>query len=268
MDNEQRREKDKQKLFLINEEIKILEKEKEMDTNFMIEIQDKKEIKKRIKQKSKTVSINDKTKNNSKLINNQVINSLNSLIFELINLPLEYILINSNKMVLTEEWKVSQLEKEVVKNQKYVMDLISKKLFLEEKTVGIFPNVEIAKRGITKSNQIKRNTLKELISKISGKPDYFPIKSNQNIPIKQNNNQDPDRYKNILNLFSLMRANKSKIRYKIQSKKFQNQNHSSHNIFIEKNKDGIPELIKYKNNKALVNEEKNRKQGKNNNNTG
>lgn len=251
----EKREKEKRKLKLINAEISLLEKEKEMNSNAMIEIENKKEIKKRVRIKKNTEE-NSYMKIKGK-ITPGLVNSLNQLIFEISNLPLEYILNNSNKMVLTSEWELSIIEKGYLKEYNKIKELFNSKLLLEEKNTHQFSAIELRRREILKGVKEQKENIK-VISKILGeqvkKSSVIERIEKEYSPEEKTNNSPKlsDKYKSILCLFSLMKSNKSNVRYMVPQSKKSTILHSSHSTCLDKIKTepnktpGIPELVKYR----------------------
>ncbi|EIJ88963.1 hypothetical protein NEQG_00782 [Nematocida parisii ERTm3] len=351
---EETRERNKRRLKQLNKEISLLEQEKEMNSNVMLELETK--IKTR---QSRRYLITEDTEYNTHSIQSNItpekISSLEVFIHNISNLPLEYILLQSNKIVLTKEWYLSYIEREYLVKYNKIKELLCNKLLLEEKTKGIFTGVEKKRREIiyakynTQSviSNVKYNIQSvisnkyniqsvisnkyntqsvisplgstDLLSNISNILDTIIMDSTSNISSNQghisststgisstssgthtNSNISSDthtnsnqghisstststptgshsthtpaypstsssaypstsssasvEYKRVLSLFSMMKSNKSSVRYTIPPSKKSNSMHSSHSTCLDKTKGecrSIPDLVKYRMSKCL-----------------
>ncbi|EIJ93482.1 hypothetical protein NEPAR06_0449 [Nematocida parisii] len=319
---EETRERNKRRLKQLNKEISLLEQEKEMNSNVMLELETK--IKTR---QSRRYLITEDTEYNTHSIQSNItpekISSLEVFIHNISNLPLEYILLQSNKIVLTKEWYLSYIEREYLVKYNKIKELLCNKLLLEEKTKGIFTGVEKKRREIiyakynTQSviSNVKYNIQSvisnkyntqsvisplgstDLLSNISNILDTIIMDSTSSISSNQghisststgisstssgthtNSNQGhisstptgshsthtpayPStsssasvEYKRVLSLFSMMKSNKSSVRYTIPPSKKSNSMHSSHSTCLDKTKGecrSIPDLVKYRMSKCL-----------------
>ncbi|KAI5191853.1 hypothetical protein NEMIN01_1708 [Nematocida minor] len=289
----EKREKEKRRLTAINAEISLLEKEKEMNSNAMIEIENTKEIQKRarIKKKSEEKMRILKTMKKKRglacqmscgVVSQARIKSLNQLVYEMTNLPLDYVLSQSSKMVLTEEWNLSMAERECVRKFSKVKELISNKMFLEEKNANLFTGVELKRREILKRTKEQKSRIKNMADILAGKLESDAVeeslgagaldstkdketaaeesdleeekeeRESEEKKSGHSNHMLADRYKSILGLFSLMKSNKSNVRYVVPQSKKNTIMHSSHSTCLEKIKTEpgkittIPELVKYR----------------------
>ncbi|KAH9386571.1 uncharacterized protein NEMAJ01_1467 [Nematocida major] len=250
----EKREKEKRRLKVLNAEISLLEKEKEMNSNAMIEIENKKEIKKRARIKKKKDEEKDLKIN--KKITPALIKSLNHMMFEISNLPLEYILAQSNKMVLTSEWHLSIVERECLKKYTKIKDLFKSKLLLEEKRNTAFSGFELKRRKILRASADRRKTVlaiqRGLLS--AGEPQSVADSISQEYSYAEPGDAEAlsEKYKSVLCLFSLMKSNKSNIRYTVPQSKKNPVMHSSHTTCLDKIKIEpgkiftIPDLVRYR----------------------
>lgn len=190
-----------------------------------------------------------------KKISQERIQSLNQMIFEMSNLPLEYVLSQSSKIVLTEEWNLSIVEKECVQMFGKVKELINSKMFLEEKSANIFTGVDLKRREILKIGREQKKKVKKLARVISGR--MAGEESDDLCGMEEKKKEEPEKvlaekYKAVLDLFSLMKSNKSHVRYVIPQSKKSTVMHSSHSTCLEKIRSdpgrvsSIPDLVKYR----------------------
>ncbi|KAI5181269.1 hypothetical protein NEOKW01_1488 [Nematocida sp. AWRm80] len=262
----------RKRLSVINAEISLLEREKEMSSNSMVEIDNEENIKKRVKitrgarQASETESNKDAkcaTETKEEIIDQERIKNINQLFFEIYNLPLEYILAQSSKMVLTEEWQVSILERVYVEKMKEVVKLVEARVFLKERPKGIFQEANKKRKEILTDLKEKKQALKVLGDKLMRKSEGVSLLDRVNTATAQDkpNKNLQDTYKRLLSLFSLMKSNKSTVRVTIpQTKKTTSTMHSSHTTCLEKIKNEIgkittiSELARYRQGKKIITE--------------
>ncbi|OAG29321.1 hypothetical protein NEDG_01394 [Nematocida displodere] len=257
----ERRKKDVKRLEQVDSEISLLEKEKSSTFNAMVEIENEQEIKKRVSNKRLTKPIGGSAA--PLKIAPGMLKSLNQLMFEMSNLPTEYILAQSNKMVLTGEWFLSILEKEWLEKISTVKKLLDRKMFLEETRRTEFSEIGGARRRLLAQAEAKKSMARQVtktLHQMSGVPrastgrpvDAVSLLASEYTPetVKSDSQR---RYRYLLSLFSLMKANKSAVRFTIpQSKKSTASVHSSHAACLEKLKAEvgkictIPELAKYR----------------------
>ncbi|OAG32055.1 hypothetical protein NEIG_01293 [Nematocida sp. ERTm5] len=361
---EETRERNKRRLKQLNKEISLLEQEKEMNSNVMLELDTK--IKTR---NNKRYLISENTEYTTHTIQSNItpekISSLEVFIHNISNLPLEYVLLQSNKIVLTKEWYLSYIEREYLVKYNKIKELLCNKLLLEEKTKEIFSGVEKKRREIIYTkynthsvinnikynthsviNNIKYNTHSvisplgntDLLSNMSNILDTIIMDSTRNnrssnssnssgisnssdssnrsnssgisnssdssnrsnssgissagissagvssagvsmyssnntsmhsnihtptypssihtptYPSTSSTSSASAEYKRVLSLFSMMKSNKSSVRYTIPPSKKSNSMHSSHSTCLDKTKGecrSIPDLVKYRMSKCI-----------------
>lgn len=312
------RKRERKKLSATTAEISLLEKEKEMGGKAMVEVEDEDEIKKR--SKIRKITHHSPKPQPKPLISQPLLHSFNRFFFEAAHLPLEYVLLNSTKMVLTREWYISIVEKEWVEKIEILKDLADKRQLLEQKSETqsntdqtSTPNartnrqlVPLKDLGSTRRkilNQTKRN--RDLLSRVGNsllhradhsllhradhsllhrtvtgaslKPNTSsPLFASLSVPyvfhfvpdvaLSPNLEVTPDqekeikqKYMQLLSLFSLMKANKSTVRFSGPhvGKKSNPVIHSSHIACVEKIRaevgkiTTIPELAKYRQTKKI-----------------
>ncbi|KAI5185080.1 hypothetical protein NEHOM01_0585 [Nematocida homosporus] len=296
----ERRGRERKRLDLVEAEIRLLEKEKEMGSHVMVDIESEAEIKRWVKgrpivskggvlgkidgklDKIEVVKNNNKDNNDLNkqnnglgggLIDNEAVNGLSKLYFEMSNLPLDYMLGQSNKMVLTAEWELSLLEREWIDRLREIKRGLDRKRLLEEKVASLGTEVEVTRRQIVKSTRAKQYYHKRIGSsvKLGGSMVMGDLKlqnrlglggvslgglggSNSSISSsdklgrlvagaefeekKKESVSEEElqrRYDVSLSLFSLMKANKSAVRVSIPvTKKSSSAMHSSHAACLEK----------------------------------
>ncbi|KAI5190342.1 hypothetical protein NECID01_0934 [Nematocida sp. AWRm77] len=257
----EKRQKSKKRLSSIDAELFLLEREKSMVSNTMVDIENEVEIKKRVKLKKSAPE--EASSSSPSLLTQKSLASFNQLFFEMKNLPLEYVLAQSSKIVLTAEWILSLMEREWIEKLESVKKMMESKTFLEEKNKTQFTEIETKRRAILQTiskakekgasigkAQRKERAKESVFSKICAEKS-----------LEKKDNEVESRYKKLLSLFALMKANKSAVRLNIpQSKKTTSSMHSSHTACLEKLRAEIgkiytiPELAKYRQCKKLLQE--------------
>ncbi|KAI5173145.1 hypothetical protein NEFER03_2114 [Nematocida sp. LUAm3] len=259
-----RRNKERRKLSLVDAEIFLLEKERDKETRTLLEIESPEEIKNRIKLK-RPMETKSAPAVPISCITQKTLHSLNQLFFEMCNLPMEYILMQSNKIVLTSEWRVSIVEKEWIERLKEIKKLLDKKILLEETDNQMESNIERTKREIEKQEKKKKEYLRGIFIAMNQiKREKSIFKEIYTGHVQEDNKKNlQEKYTKLLSLFSLMKSNKSSVRINIpQSKKSSSSMHSSHAACIEKLRaeygkiTTIPELAKYRQCKKASQEKK------------
>lgn len=285
------RKRERKKLSAAVAEISLLEKEKEMGGKAMVEVEVEDEIKKR--SKIRKISHHSPQHRPRPLISQPLLRSFNRFFFEAAHLPLEYILLNSTKMVLSQEWYISIVEKEWVEKIEVLKDLADKRQLLEQKSESQPDTDQIgasdvrtsrrlvslralgsARREILNRTRSNRDLLRRIGNEASRKSSTPPpLFASLSIPYVFHFVPDvalsPDlemtvtpaqekeikqKYTQLLSLFSLMKANKSMVRFSGPhvGKKSNPVIHSSHVACVEKVRaevgkiTTIPELAKYR----------------------
>jgi len=266
---EEKRNKNKKRLRQIDTEIGVLRKEVEIEGNFMLEIEDEREVRKRVRLKvgKEKGEKQEREQGDSDVQREErkkgVLEKFNRLFFEMKNLPLEYVLSQSSKIVLTSEWQLSQIEKEWVEKSREVKRLVDSKMLLEEKNMGVFTEVDVKKRQIEKHTERIKEALKMISSGLMRRAEKkTPLERLAEEHVQERPKEDLQKqYRNLLSLFSLMKSNKSAVRASVpQSKKASATMHSSHAACLEKIKADvgknatIPDLVKYRQTKKHMQE--------------
>lgn len=252
-----RRDKERKKLSAVEAEISLLEKEKKMASNAMVEIESDAEIKKRATTQRMTEE-KALPMDQSKITEN-TLSLLNRMIFEMRNLPLEYLLSQSNKMVLTTEWLLSIVEKEWINKLLRIKKMLSNQSFLVETKESIFTEIDQKRRYMLKKAAQNKIKAWEITAAITGQKKQETLLNRickENFSSTETNNIDiniQERYSDLLSLFSLMKSSKSSVRISIPvNKKSSSSMHSSHAACIEKLRaeigriSTIPEIAKYR----------------------
>lgn len=248
-----KREKSRKRLSAIEAEVLLLEREKEMVANTMIDIENAGELKKRVRLKKTPLEAPAPAA--PAALTPELVKSFNQLFFEMKNLPLEYVLSQSSKIVLTAEWILSLIERKWIEKIKSIKKLTDRKTFLEEKNRTEFTEVETKRREILKKvGQAKKDgkLIEHALGRAKPAEDIFAQICAERSPDAAGEDMQ-SRYRSLLALFSLMKANKSTVRLNIPpSKKSVSSMHSSHTACLEKLKAEIgkiatiPELARYR----------------------
>jgi hypothetical protein len=287
------REKMKRKIETLTTEIELLEKEKEeKNSQYLIEIEAAQEIRRRAERyrREETERRRKRKKEERMAVCKESLESFNKLVFEMENLPLEYILSQSTKIVLTEEWLAALLEREILERLSEIRQLQGAGVFLEVKRSSDLPVHQIheARRRILVLERKRREVLKKLAESASPAllqkwPKMCP---RQTIPPgeciipkrtfakrevfvlglreaegrwMQGSVSQEELYKKLLHLFSLMKSSKSSTRFEVPiSKKGSITTHSSHIACLEKIKNElgklttVADLAKYREKKKMA----------------
>lgn len=293
------REKMKRKLEFITTEIEVLGRErKDRREGRMVDVENGGEVVREIERyyKRKRVRREEKEPALENAVTEDLLESFNKLVFEINNLPLDYILAQSSKAVLTEEWMASLLERKVLAKTREI-----KKEKEEGALLQIAEDAKIAetRQLIEAETQKRKRVLGHLAREstatvLQAHKKLFPTGplNGAIIPIrssKQRKQESPPQlfhtatpslrdldsrhfphsagtaketvYKALLHLFSLMKSNKSSVRfYPPASKKGNLAIHSSHITSLEKIKNEIgrlttvSELARYRESKKEIKE--------------
>lgn len=296
------REKMKRKLEILAAEIDVLEREKarERDAQALVEVEKKREVRRKAEKyrKTETQIKNEEPPSRAERRGQSQasVSSFNRMIFEMENLPLEYVLSQSCKVVLTEEWLVSSAERDVLRRVSEVRKLQEEGLFLEAKRKGgalPLDEIKLARKEILTRAKKGREILKRLAEEcnplvISRQPKASPrgtVEEKDLIIPRRALQVRPARaqglraaegrfyvwepgasqeeiYRRLLHLFSLMKSNKSSVRFAVPlSKKGSVTSHSSHVACLEKIKNEIgklstvSELTRYRQGKKAMSSE-------------